>query len=142
MTDTLFSLAGAAALSGWIALLASPWLGTLADRYASLVVPGVIAVAYTGLVLAFWTRAEGGFGSLDEVARLFETRELLLAGWLHYLAFDLFVGAWEVRTARAAAIPFLVVVPCLALTFLFGPAGLLAFLLLLAAFRAARPEIA
>ena len=139
MPDMLFSLGGLAAMSGWIALLASPWLGRVADRYASLVVPGVIALAYTGLVLAFWTRAEGGFGSLDEVARLFETRELLLAGWLHYLAFDLFVGAWEVRRAREAAIPFLLVVPCLALTFLFGPAGLLAFLMLLAAFRVARP---
>jgi hypothetical protein len=66
---------------------------------------------------------------------------LLLAGWLHYLAFDLFVGAWEVRTARAAAIPFLLVVPCLGLTFLFGPAGLLAFLVLAASFRAARPAV-
>jgi hypothetical protein len=142
MRDTLFSLGGLAAMSGWIALLASPWLGRAADRYASLVVPGVIAVAYTGLVLGFWTRAEGGFGSLDDVARLFESRELLLAGWLHYLAFDLFVGAWEVRRARAAAIPHLALTPCLVLTFLFGPAGLLAFLMLLAAFRAARPAIA
>jgi hypothetical protein len=142
MTDTLFLLGGFAAMSGWIALLASPWLGRAADRYASLVVPGVIAVVYTGLVLAFWSRAEGGFGSLGDVARLFETRELLLAGWLHYLAFDLFVGAWEVRRAREAAIPFVLVVPCLGLTFLFGPAGLLAFLSLMAAFRVARPRIA
>jgi hypothetical protein len=105
------------------------------------VVPGALAVVYSGLILAYWTRAEGGFGSLDEVAALFRTRELLLAGWLHYLAFDLFVGAWEVRTARTAAIPFLLVVPCLGLTFLFGPAGLLAFLVLAASFRAARPAV-
>ena len=60
--------------------------------------------------------------------------ESALAGWTHYLAFDLFIGAWEVRTARAERIPFLAVVPCLALTFLFGPAGYLAF----SALRAAR----
>ena len=60
----------------------------------------------------------------------FETPGLLLAGWLHYLAFDLFVGAWEVRTARAEGIPHLLVVPALILTFLFGPAGLLLFLVL------------
>lgn len=141
MTDALFSLGGLLAMTGWVALLASPWLGAAADRYATLVVPGVIAVVYTGLVLAFWSRAEGGFGSLDEVAALFGSRELLLAGWLHYLAFDLFVGAWQVRKARSAAIPFLLVAPCLALTFLFGPAGLLAFLALTAAFRVARPAI-
>jgi Domain of unknown function (DUF4281) len=140
MTDTLFSLAGLLAMSGWVALLASPWLPTLADRYAGLVVPGAIAVVYTGLVLAFWSRAEGGFGSLDEVAALFGSREMLLAGWVHYLAFDLFVGAWEVRTARREGIAFLLVLPCLVLTFLFGPAGFLVFLMLRAA-RARRLDV-
>ena len=81
----------------------------------------------TGLVLAFWSGAQGGFDSLANVEKLFQTRDLVLAGWIHYLAFDLFIGAWEARTARAERIPFVVVVPCLALTFLFGPAGLLAF---------------
>lgn len=142
MTETLFSLAGPIALSGWAALLASPWLRRFADLYATLVAPGLLALLYTGLVLAFWSRAEGGFDSLDSVAALFESRELLLAGWLHFLAFDLFVGAWEVRRARAEAIPFLLVVPCLALTFLFGPAGLIAFLALRASFRVARPALA
>jgi len=58
---------------------------------------------------------------------LFETPAIALAGWLHYLAFDLFIGAWQVRTARTASIPHLLILPCLALTFLFGPAGLLCF---------------
>jgi hypothetical protein len=89
-------------------------------------------------VLAFWTRAEGGFGSLDDVARLFRTPQLLLAGWLHYLAFDLFVGAWEVRTARRDGIPFPFIIPCLALTFLFGPAGYLVFTAVRAAFGSAQ----
>ena len=51
-----------------------------------------------------------------------------LAGWVHYLAFDLLVGAWEARTARREALPHPVLLPCLALTFLFGPLGLLLFL--------------
>ena len=133
--DTIFQFANPLALAGWVALLASPWLPALADRIAGTVVPALLSVAYAGLVLAFWNRAEGGFDTLDNVALLFETRELLLAGWLHYLAFDLFVGAWIVRTARAEAIPFLAALPCLPLTFLFGPAGFLAF----AALRAALP---
>lgn len=69
--------------------------------------------------------------------QLFTQPEIALAGWVHYLAFDLLIGAWEVRTARAERIPFLVVIPCLALTFLFGPAGYLAF----TALRAARAAI-
>ena len=53
-----------------------------------------------------------------------------LAGWVHFLAFDLFVGAWITRTARAEGISHWLVLPCLVLTFLFGPAGFLAFTLL------------
>ena len=71
---------------------------------------------------------------------LFTNPEIALAGWLHYLAFDLLIGAWEVRTARREAIPHLLVLPCLALTFLFGPAGFLPFLALRAARRLASPQ--
>jgi Domain of unknown function (DUF4281) len=123
--DVLFQIANSTALLGWAVLLTSPWFPTVADRVSGLVLPILLSIAYAGLILAFWASGEGGFDSLDNVARLFQTRELLLAGWIHYLAFDLFVGAWIVRTARHEATPFLLVVPCLALTFLFGPAGLL-----------------
>jgi len=135
--DLIFQLANMLVLAGWAALLASPWVPALADRIAAIVVPVPLSIAYAALLLAFWSRGSGGFDSLDNVAALFETRELLLAGWLHFLAFDLFVGAWEVRTVRAERIPFLLVVPCLALTFLFGPAGFLLF----AAVRVLRPRM-
>ena len=76
---------------------------------------------------AFWWGAEGGFGSLPDVMLLFTDPAIALAGWVHYLAFDLFVGAWATRVAREEGIPHLFLLPCLALTFLFGPAGFLAF---------------
>ncbi len=126
--DVLFQIANSTALLGWAVLLVSPWLPGVADRVSGFAIPILLSIAYAGLILAFWARGEGGFDSLDNVTRLFQTRELLLAGWIHYLAFDLFVGAWIVRTARRDAMPFLLIVPCLALTFLFGPAGLLTFL--------------
>jgi hypothetical protein len=49
---------------------------------------------------------------------------------VHYLAFDLFIGAWEVRDSQRMKIPHLLVVPCLLLTFVFGPVGLLMYLTL------------
>jgi Domain of unknown function (DUF4281) len=58
---------------------------------------------------------------------LFTDATTALAGWVHYLAFDLFVGAWATRTARSAGIPHLLVLPHLVLIFLFGPAGFLTF---------------
>jgi hypothetical protein len=132
--ETLFSISGIPAMIGWAALLASPFMPRLSQIIAGIVSPALLSVAYAALILGFWTRASGGFGSLADVALLFQTPQILLAGWVHYLAFDLFVGAWIVRTARAENIPFLLVVPILPLTFLFGPAGFLAF----TAVRAAR----
>jgi hypothetical protein len=72
---------------------------------------------------------DGGYGSLEEVRRLFDVTGLLAAGWLHYLAFDLFVGAWIAERSGALGIPHAAVLPLLLLTFMFGPAGLLAFAL-------------
>lgn len=133
--DTVFQIASTTVLAGWASLLIRPLVPRFSDLVAGLVIPVLLAVAYTGLVMAYWSSAKGGFDTLDNVAQLFQTRELLLAGWIHYLAFDLFIGAWIARAAQAAQLPFWLVVPCLALTFLFGPAGLLAFLALRAAMR-------
>lgn len=125
--DDIFRIGNMTAMAGWLVLLVSPFAPKLADRVSGLVIPALLSVAYAGLVLAFWSGAPGGFDSLPNVMLLFTKPEIALAGWIHYLAFDLFVGAWEVRMARAERIPFPLVVPCLALTFVFGPAGYLAF---------------
>lgn len=132
--ESLFSLAGLLALSGWVLLAVVPrWRWTMA--IAAVALPLALAGLYLGLVFANLFGAEGGFGSLADVARLFEDRWVLLAGWVHYLAFDLFIGAWEVRDAQRLDIPHVAVLPCLALTFLLGPAGLLLYFLIRATLR-------
>ena len=125
--DTLFSVANVLALLGWAGLAALPGRKWVVDGISGMFIPLLLAVAYAGLIGAFWAGAEGGFSSLAAVRLLFGSDALLLAGWLHYLAFDLFVGAWEVRIARREGIPHFLVIACLALTFLFGPIGFLAF---------------
>lgn len=125
--EVLFSAANLLALTGWATLALSPLSPRWSDRIAGFGIPLVLSVGYTALVLAFWSRAPGGFDTLPNVMALFTQPEIALAGWSHYLAFDLFVGAWIVRTARSEGIAHLLVLPCLALTFLFGPAGFLAF---------------
>jgi Domain of unknown function (DUF4281) len=62
------------------------------------------------------------------VAALFTNRWLLLAGWVHYLAFDLLIGSWETRDAQERGVPHLLLVPCLFFTFMFGPAGWLLYM--------------
>jgi len=64
------------------------------------------------------------------VSALFAVPEVLLAGWIHYLAFDLFVGGWIARNGSAAGISPLLLTPILLATFLAGPVGYLAYVLL------------
>jgi len=132
----LFQLTGPLAMLGWLSLALAPFAPRLTDAIAALAIPALLSVGYTGLILVHWSDAPGGFDSLTNVMALFTDPAVALAGWVHYLAFDLFVGAWITRTARAEGIPHLLILPCLALTFLFGPAGFLAFTALRAAFAA------
>jgi hypothetical protein len=127
MVETVFSICSTLAVMGWVLLVALP-RHRLAHLIASVVIPLAIAVVYLGLIVQHFGRSDGGFGSLAEVTRLFANPAMLLAGWLHYLAFDLFLGAWEVRDAQRHGVPHLLVVPCLLLTFLLGPIGLLSYM--------------
>ncbi|MGE0722847.1 MAG: abscisic acid-deficient protein Aba4 family protein [Alphaproteobacteria bacterium] len=142
MLDGLFGAANLAAITGWIALGVAAFLPAarpLLWRYAGTLLPVALGLAYLGLIAAFWFRSGGGFSSLADVRLLFDMPGLLLAGWIHYLAFDLLVGAWIARQAATAGVPAVLLLPCLGLTFLFGPAGYLLFL----AIRAARaPQLA
>lgn len=134
--DLLFRIASTVALAGWIVLALSPLrrgLAVLAARLLAAVLCGGYAAV---LVHALATGPAGppiDFNSLDGVMAMLRTREAALAGWVHYLAFDLFVGAWEAETAPAARVPHWLLLPCLALTFVAGPVGLLAYLVVRAA---------
>jgi hypothetical protein len=134
-----FSLAGTAAMLGWLALLATlavPAVRRHAFAAAGILIPAILAVAYVILLAEGFGAAEGGgFGSIGQVRALFANDAALAAGWLHYLAFDLFVGAWIVREGLRRGVPRLLILLCLPLTFLAGPAGLLLFLLLRLPFR-------
>ena len=122
--EQLFSMATLLAMIGWLILVILP-----RHHYAriagGLVVPLILSAGYLALIAQYFRGAEGGFGSLADVATLFQKQELLLAGWIHYLAFDLFIGGWEIRDSQRHGLPHLVVIPCLVMTFMLGPVGLL-----------------
>lgn len=122
--ESIFSVANSIALAGWLLLVLAPkWRAT---HYLVLtgVVPLLLSAAYLVIMAFYFHSAEGGFGSLSAVMQLFTNPWVALGGWLHYLAFDLFVGSWQVRDAQHKGIHHLLVVPCLLLTFLLGPVGL------------------
>jgi hypothetical protein len=125
--EQLFSILNLVAVVGWLPLVFLPrlrWTTTLLP----LVMPLLLAVIYLVLVTMTLPGSDGGFSSLAGVKALFENPWALLAGWTHYLAFDLFVGGWEVRDAQRRGIPHLFIVPALVLTFLLGPVGLMLYM--------------
>ena len=125
--ESAFSLLNTIALAGWILLAVLPGRRWVTDIVTSVAIPALLAMAYVALIVSTFGRAEGSFSSLAGVSSLFREPWVLLAGWVHYLAFDMLIGNWEVRDSRARGIPHLLVVPCLVLTFLFGPAGWLLY---------------
>jgi hypothetical protein len=130
--DRVFGLANAAALLGWLALACSPSRAAWAPQVRRITgrwLPLALALLYLAMLATHW-RGEGGFGSLTEVQALFAVPGALVAGWVHYLAFDLFVGTWVAERAAQVQMPHALLLPVLLLTFLLGPLGLLGFALL------------
>ena len=128
--EQIFSIANLVAMFGWILLAVAPrWSWT-----QKIVISGnislLLGIAYLILVILFFGSADGGFGSLAGVMKLFTNEWAVLAGWIHYLAFDLFVGSWEVRDAQENGISHWLVIPCLFFTFMLGPIGFLLYSIL------------
>ena len=140
--DFLFSLANPAALLGWIILgVGIVWNKPfLRDEIAGRVWPLGLSVLYTILIGAFFLKAEGGFDTLANVQKLFTFPWAALAGWVHYLAFDLFMGAVISRDIIKLGISRLFLIVLLPLTFMFGPIGYLGFVIVRTAL--AKKEIA
>jgi Kef-type K+ transport system membrane component KefB len=125
--DLVFSIVNFIALAGWLPMAILPrWSGTR-RVVLSGILPALLSIAYLILIVLFFGKAEGGFGSLPDVMKLFTNEWAVLAGWIHYLAFDMLIGAWEVKDSQENEISHVLVIPCLVLTFLFGPIGFLLY---------------
>ncbi|SMG42053.1 protein of unknown function [Marivirga sericea] len=136
----LFPFANYLAMLGWILLIFVPkW--KLTKYISGFAIMLMIAVLYVYLMISSWGVTDGGFGSLEEVRRLFENDKSLLAGWVHYLAFDLFLGTWIVHHAQKHSIHHLLIIPALILTFMAGPAGVLLYWLIYLAAKKKQKEL-
>ena len=125
--DLMFSIANNAVLPAWILLAVAPRWKVTNWLVHSAAFSLVIAAIYGVVIAMGMGQAEGGMTSLAGVQQLFANPLVALAGWLHYLAFDLFIGAWETRNARRLGIPHWQVIPCLFFTLMLGPVGLLLY---------------
>ena len=114
---------------GWLILIFLPRRWPLLTAVPRYVIPFGLSLLYAGLAMAHILTVEGGgFSSLAEVKTLLSNDWALLAGWIHYLAFDLFIGGWIAVQADKVGITRLVQAPILVATFMAGPLGLALFM--------------
>jgi Domain of unknown function (DUF4281) len=124
------------ALVGWLAIAIAapsrPWASKV-WRVTGIALPVFFALIYITMMALDRTSTSspgGSFSSLEGVQILFTRPALVAAGWVHYLAFDMFIGTWMSRRAGELEIPHWQVLPCLFFTLMLGPIGFLLFSLL------------
>ena len=126
--EQVFSIANMMAMPMWILMIILPnWKATrfLVDYK---VIPLLLSVVYA--IYIFLSMQGGGgldFGSLGSVMHLFTVKNAVIAGWVHYLAFDLLIGMSMINQNRKLKIHPVLMAPCLFATFMLGPVGFLLF---------------
>lgn len=135
--EFLFAAGNAIVLAGWAMVILLPRRAPALMAVPKFAVPALFGLVYAGITLARFHNSGGGYGSLAELRTLFATDELLVAGWLHYLAFDLFVGVWIAEQSDGIGLSRAIQAVILVTAFIFPPVGLVLFLATRAAMRAA-----
>ena len=129
--DQLFLICNYAVLPAWLLLMVAPHHRITQLLVHAIWIPLLLGPFYIWALFFGEPSADGaGFGSLQAVMLLFQSPTAVLGGWIHYLVFDLFIGAWIVRDAKRQGINHWLTVPFLFITLMAGPAGLMLYLLL------------
>ena len=138
--ETAFQYANLLVLPQWILMLVAPrW--RITQLLAQLLpIPMILGGMY--IYYLFVAPASGNGPGLDGPALDFRALGTLpgvmslmgsgqkgaaLAGWIHYLAFDLVAGSYVLRDGQARNVHHGWLVPCMLLCFMLGPSGLLLY---------------
>jgi hypothetical protein len=136
-SNTIFEASRWLARAGWLILVASlflpetrPW----AWPTAQFVVPALFCLGYVLMVVTgrrgFAHYKLGTFFKLHKIGYLYTNPRALAASWLHFLALDLFAGAWMVQDGLAIGMRLWLILLCLPFTLMLGPVGLLLYIVL------------
>jgi Domain of unknown function (DUF4281) len=129
MLETMFIVAQAVALAGWAPLFALPWVGSRRALLWARAAAALLCLLYLAYLLPHFAAIPRDAGyTLAALGRAFDVPQLLLAGWIHYLIFDLWVGAWQAEDAERRGLSHAALLPCLFATMMIGPLGLLIYI--------------
>ena len=128
--DSIFQTCSTIVMAGWLVLLIiSPFWSSF-DKFLIGIIITLLAIVYAWLIFQVFTPGDfEKFSSLNGVMELFTDKTAVTAGWIHYLAIDLLTGTWIKKNAQKYNIHHLIVLPCLLVTFMLAPIGLLLYLL-------------
>lgn len=125
----VFSIANMMALPMWILMIILPNWKVTRFLIDYKVIPLLLAILYAiYIVMAMLDGPAMDFGSIESVMTLFTSEVAVLAGWVHYLAFDLLVGMWMIDQNKGLKLHPIIMAPCLIFTFMLGPVGFLLFM--------------
>jgi len=123
--EDINSLASSTVMLGWAMLILGPRRFAAFNAVPMWIIPALLSAVYAAIVFSRFSGIGGGFDSLANVAILMSNEWALLAGWAHFLAFDLFVGAVMAARMDRVSVSRLVQAPILGTTFMLGPLGFL-----------------
>ena len=128
--ESVFQICSTITMIGWLFLIiGSPFLFNI-DKLLIGIVITLLCIVYVWLIITHFNFADAAkFGSLDGVMEIFTDKYTVTAGWVHYLAFDLLTGIWIKKNSIKYNISHWVIIPCLFVTSMLGPVGLLLYLL-------------
>ena len=130
LIEVLFWFSSLYILPFWVMM----WFAPYHERTAALmknewIYLAPLAVAYTIAVLPniidIFILLGSDMPSPAIVVDMFSERDVILIGWLHYLAFDLFVGRWTWKRLVATEQPIYVSFPVLLFSMMVAPLGAL-----------------
>lgn len=123
----IFKIANAFALIGWVLMLVLYGF----DKMAQWLIGGVVillCIAYAIIIVPGLSKMPAdSFSTIESVMALFQSKEAVLAGWIHYLAFDLLTGITIAMSAKSYGINRIVMLPFWLFTFMLGPLGFLLY---------------
>ena len=125
--DQIFIFASSMAFLSWSFLFIYP----SSDSIRQILFGGVVicfSVLYAGLFMSYFN-AESfqSFSTLSGLLSLFSTKEAVLLGWIHYLAFDLLAGLYISKDAEKNKLDPWLIRPVFIFTFMAGPLGFLLY---------------
>lgn len=128
--DSVFQTCSTIAMAGWIVLLIiSPFWSSF-DKFLIGIIITLLTIVYAWLIFQVFNPGDfEKYSSLNGVMELFTDKTAVTAGWIHYLAIDLLTGIWIKKNAQKYNIHHLILIPCLLVTFMLAPIGLLLYLL-------------